>query len=71
MLSILLEKRKTDQFSKNKTHKTLTRKILFGITLPVAKVTVFETSEGIGEQSGDTLGESNDRAVCGCYDARR
>jgi hypothetical protein len=24
----------------------LTRKILFGITLPVAKVTVFETSEG-------------------------
>ena len=71
MLSIPLEKRKTDQFSKNKTHKTLTRKILFGITLPVAKVTVFETSEGTGEQSGDTLGESNDRAVCGCYDARR
>jgi hypothetical protein len=32
--------------SKNKTHETLTRKILFGITLPVAKVTVFETSEG-------------------------
>ena len=30
----------------NKTHKTLTRKFLFGITLPVAKVTVFETSEG-------------------------
>ena len=56
---------------KNKTHKTLTRKNLLGITLPVAKVTVFETSEGTGEQSGDTLGESNDRAVCGCYDARR
>jgi hypothetical protein len=71
MLSILREKRKTDQFSKNKTRKTLTRKILFGITQPVAKVTVFETSEGTGEQSGDTLGESNDRAVCGCYDARR
>ena len=46
MLSILLEKRKSDRFSKNKTHKTLTRKILFGITLPVAKVTAFETSEG-------------------------
>jgi hypothetical protein len=71
MLRILIEKRKREQSSKNKTHKTLTRKILFGITLPVAKVTVFETSEGTGEQSGDTLGESNDRAVCGCYDARR
>ena len=31
---------------KNKTHKTLTRKNLLGITLPVAKVTAFETSEG-------------------------
>ncbi len=71
MLSILIEKRKTDRFSENKTLKTLTRKILFGITLPVAKVTVFETSEGTGEQSGDTLGESKHRAVCGCYDARR
>ena len=57
--------------SKNKTHKTLTRKYLLGITLPVAKVTVFETSEGTGEQSGDTLGESKHRAVCECYDARR
>jgi hypothetical protein len=57
--------------SENKTHKTLTRKNLLGITLPVAKVTVFETSEGTGEQSGDTLGESKHRAVCGCYDARR
>jgi hypothetical protein len=45
----------------------LTVKILFGISLPVVKVTVFETSEGIGEQSGDILGESNSRAVCGCY----
>ena len=62
-----LEKRKRDRFSKNKTHKTLTRKILFGISLPVTKVTVFETSEGIGEQSGDILGESSSRAVCGCY----
>jgi succinate dehydrogenase/fumarate reductase cytochrome b subunit len=71
MLRILIEKRKTDHSAKNKTHKTLTRKILFGITLPVAKVTVFETSEGTGEQSGDTLGESKHRAVCGYYDARR
>ena len=46
MLSILHAKRKTDRFSKNKTRKTLTRKILLGITLPVAKVTAFETSEG-------------------------
>jgi len=71
MLRILIEKRKTRNFWKDKTQKTLTRKFLFGITLPVAKVTAFETSEGIGEQSGDILGESNDRAVCGCYDARR
>jgi hypothetical protein len=41
-----LEKRKTDHFSKDKTHKTLTRKNLLGISLSVAKVTVFETSEG-------------------------
>jgi hypothetical protein len=46
MLAILHQKRKTDRFSKNKTQKTLTRKILLGITLPVAKVTAFETSEG-------------------------
>ena len=45
-LSVFLEKRKTDRFSKNKTHKTLTRKILLGITLPVAEVTASETSEG-------------------------
>jgi hypothetical protein len=62
-----LEKRKTDRFSKDKTHKKLTVKILLGISLPVAKVTAFETSEGIGEQSGDILGESSGRAVCGCY----
>jgi len=62
-----LEKRKTDPFSKDKTHKKLTVKILLGISLPVAKVTAFETSEGIGEQSGDILGESSSRAVCGCY----
>jgi len=30
----------------NKTHKKLTRKFLFGISLNVTKVTVFETSEG-------------------------
>ena len=54
-----LEKRKTDRFSKNKTPKTLTRKNLLGISLPVAEVTAFETSEGIGEQSGDILGEGN------------
>ena len=46
MLSILSKRRKTDRFGKNKTHETLTRKILLGITLPVAKVTAFETSEG-------------------------
>lgn len=63
----LLEKRKTDRLSKDKTHKTLTRKRLLGISLLVAKVTAFETSEGIGEQSGDILGESSSRAVCGCY----
>ena len=62
---------KIKHIRRNKTHKTLTRKNLLGITLPVAKVTVFETSGGAGEQSGDTLGESNDRAVCGYYDARR
>jgi hypothetical protein len=27
--------------------------------------------EGIGERSRETLGESNGRAVCSCYDARR
>jgi hypothetical protein len=46
MLSILHQKRKTDRFTKNKTHKTLTKKILLGITLPVAEVTAFETSGG-------------------------
>ena len=46
LLKVFAEKRKTDRFSKNKTPKTLTRKLLLGITLPVAKVTAFETSEG-------------------------
>ena len=46
MLRLFSEKRKTDQFGENKTHKTLTRKILLGISLPVAEVTAFETSEG-------------------------
>ena len=41
-----MAKRKTGHFSKNKTHKTLTRKVLLGISHPVAKVTAFETSEG-------------------------
>jgi hypothetical protein len=68
-IQALKSRKKT--FFENKTPKTLTRKNLLGITLPVAKVTVFETSEGTGEQSGDTLGESKHRAVCGCYDARR
>ena len=62
-----LAERKRGRLSKNKTHKKLTRKNLLGISLPVAKVTAFETSEGIGEQSGDILGESSSRAVCGCY----
>jgi hypothetical protein len=39
-------KKKNKSFFENKTQKTLTRKNVFGITLPVAKVTVFETSEG-------------------------
>jgi hypothetical protein len=46
MLRKITAQRKTDRFEKNKTQKTLTRKNVFGITLPVAKVTVFETSEG-------------------------
>jgi hypothetical protein len=63
--------KKTDRFAKNKTHEKLTAKILFGISLSVTKVTVFETSEGIGERSREALGENNGRAVCSCYDARR
>jgi hypothetical protein len=54
---------KIKHIRRNKTHKTLTRKILFGIRHSVTKVTVFETSEGIGERSRETLGESNSRAV--------
>lgn len=55
-----------DRIPKDKTHKKLTVKLLFDITLPVTKVTAFETSEGIGERSRETLGESNSRAVCSC-----
>jgi len=71
MLSVYLQKRKTDRFAKNKTHKTLTRKNLLGISLLVAEVTAFETSEGIGEQSGDTLGESNAERFVVAIDAQR
>jgi len=45
----------------------LTVENLFDITLPVTMVTVFETSEGIGERSREALGESSSRAVCRCY----
>lgn len=62
-----LEQTKMNHTLENKTHEKLTLKVLFDITLPVTKVTAFETSEGIGEQSGDILGESNSRAVCSCY----
>jgi hypothetical protein len=41
-----LRKKKNRSTLKNKTHKTLTRKFLLGISLPVAKVTAFETNEG-------------------------
>jgi len=54
---------KENHLSKNKTHKKLTRKFLFGISHTVTKVTAFETSEGIGERSREILGESNSRAV--------
>ena len=49
--------------SKDKTYKQLTAKSLLSINAPVTKITVFETSEGIGERSRETLGESNGRAV--------
>jgi hypothetical protein len=62
-LSVLRRRRKTDHSWENKTHEKLTVRNLFGITLPVTKVTVFETSEGIGERSREALGESNSRAV--------
>ncbi|PYS22024.1 MAG: hypothetical protein DMF72_15130 [Acidobacteria bacterium] len=55
--------------SKNKTHKKLIEKIVFGIRLSVTKVTAIETDEGIGERSREALGESKGRAVCTCYDA--
>ena len=50
-------------FLEKKQTKQLTRKSLYGIRLSVTKVTVFETSEGIGERSREALGESNSRAV--------
>src|SRR5260370_24960547 len=60
--------RKVDKsFLENKTPKKLTVKFLFCISHTVTKVTAFETSEGIGERSCETLGESNGRAVCSCY----
>jgi hypothetical protein len=68
--------RKTDDFRsrkasrsffEDKTHRKLTAETLFDINAPVTKITVFETGEGIGERSGDTLGEGNGRAVCSCY----
>jgi len=70
-LSISDEQRKEAHSSKNKTHEKLTAENLFDISLPVTKITVFETSEGIGERSRETLGENNGRAVCSCYDAPR
>src|SRR5215467_12712832 len=54
---------------KNKTHKKLIGKLLFGIRLSVTKVTAIETNKGIGERSREALGESKGRAVCCCYDA--
>jgi len=54
---------------KNKTHKKLIEKLLFGIRLSVTKVTAIETNKGIGERSREVLGESKGRAVCTCYDA--
>jgi len=50
----------------NKTHKKLIGKIVLGIKHPVTEITVFETSEGIGERSREALGESEGRAVCSC-----
>ena len=59
-----IKKRKNFRARKNKTHKTLSEKIFFGITLRVTEVAAFETNEGIGERSRETLGESSGRAVC-------
>jgi hypothetical protein len=39
---------------KNKTHKNLILKHDERINLPVARVTAFETDEGIGNRCGDT-----------------
>src|SRR5713101_2754631 len=54
-------------FFENKTGRKLTAGTLFDINAPVTKITVFETGEGIGERSCETLGEGNGRAVCSCY----
>ena len=59
--------RKINHSSKNKSHKKLTRKFVFAISISVTKVTAFETDEGIGERSREALGESKGRAVCTCY----
>jgi hypothetical protein len=52
---------------KIKRIKKLTWETLFGINAPVTEITVFETSERIGERSREALGESKGRAVCSCY----
>ena len=57
---------KKSSCGKNKTHKKLIEKLLFGIRLSVTKVTAIETDEGIGERSREALGESKGRAVCTC-----
>jgi hypothetical protein len=59
-------RRKINHAQKNKTHKNLTGENLSGINAPVTEITVFETSEGIGERSREALGESKGRAVCSC-----
>ena len=60
---------KKNSCGKNKTHKKLIEKLLFGIRLSVTKVKAIETNKGIGERSREVLGESKGRAVCTCYDA--
>ena len=61
-----LVRRKINHSPKNKTHKKLTAENLYSINAPVTEITVFETSEGIGERSREALGESKGRAVCSC-----
>jgi len=64
---MVIIKRKINHFQKNKTRKKLTAQNLYSINAPVTEITVFETSEGIGERSREALGESKGRAVCSCY----